>query len=112
MGKGGSIEDERPAQILKDLGLNLDRDEVMQFLELVYRIGIYRIDNPGATAGAGVCLREQAQTRRRFFKEYDAYLKRGLGRLFNAGETRLRQLGIYPKKFTICGFAWAFSEFL
>ena len=111
--KGGNAVTMAPViEVFQAFGLDMQTQAQLQFFELVCRLCTYRQENPTAEMGAGKVLIEQANEKGRFFKEYDQWMKRDIRDLIDADELDLAALGVYPKRRTVCGIAWALAALI
>lgn len=82
----------------------------LDFLELVYRIAVYRHDNPAAKYGGGQCLAAMAAERGRYYLALDQQMKHAARRVIYAPMDLFKAYGICPIKRTTCSVAWSLSE--
>lgn len=96
-------------EVMQAFGYQLDQPNELAFFEFVCRLVVERT---GGKLGAGELLRVMAAEKGRFYLEFDQSMKRAIQRIVDADAEALAALGVYPKRRTVCGIAWALTDLL
>lgn len=95
--------------VFEAFGYDLKKPDELAFLEFVTRLYTERIER-GLTAGE--LEKRMAAEKGRYYLDFDQRMKRAIRRIVEADPEALAYFGVYPKRRTVCGIAWALTDLL
>lgn len=95
--------------VFEAFGYGLNKPDELAFFEFVSRLYLER-KNRGMTAGE--LEKRMAAEKGRYYLDFDQRMKRAIRRIVEADTEALAAFGVYPKRRTVCGIAWALTDLL